>query len=279
VCAIYRDEAPYLSEWIEFHRLVGAERFVLYDNQSRDDHRDVLAPYVQQGIAVVHDWPHFPGQISAYSHCIEHHRRESRWIAFIDLDEFLFSPTDSDLAGVLKGYEPYPAVAVNAAVFGHSGHRTKPPGLVLESYLRRGNDRDVRRSRFVKSIVDPERAVEAVDPHRFVYTNGSAVDENRRPVHESVTESVSFSRLRVNHYYTRSEAEFRDKLAKQRATGPYRLRHNLSVFFERLNAVPDDAITSYLPALREALRGAQVAKERQEQATAEEGLEPPARGS
>ena len=32
ICAIYRDEAPYLREWIEFHRLVGVEHFFLYDN-------------------------------------------------------------------------------------------------------------------------------------------------------------------------------------------------------------------------------------------------------
>ena len=56
-CTIYRDAASYLAEWIEFHRLVGVERFFLYDNGSADDHRDVLAPYVDEGIAVVHDWP------------------------------------------------------------------------------------------------------------------------------------------------------------------------------------------------------------------------------
>ena len=39
VCAIYRDEASYMQEWIEFHRLVGVERFYLYDNNSVDDHR------------------------------------------------------------------------------------------------------------------------------------------------------------------------------------------------------------------------------------------------
>ena len=36
VCAIYRDEAHYLAEWIEFHRLVGVERFFLYNNGDRE---------------------------------------------------------------------------------------------------------------------------------------------------------------------------------------------------------------------------------------------------
>ena len=42
VCAIYRNEAPYLAEWIEFHRLVGAERFFLYDNGSTASGSSVL---------------------------------------------------------------------------------------------------------------------------------------------------------------------------------------------------------------------------------------------
>lgn len=35
--AIFKDEAPYLAEWIEFHRLVGVEHFFLYDNLSTDE--------------------------------------------------------------------------------------------------------------------------------------------------------------------------------------------------------------------------------------------------
>jgi hypothetical protein len=254
VCAIYRDEAPYLREWIEFHRLVGVERFFLYDNQSGDDHGEVLAPYVERGVVAVHEWPEFPGQVSAYTHCIERYRDDSCWVAFIDLDEFLFSPTGRRLPGVLPEYEPYPAVVVNAAVFGHSGHRFRPDDLVIDSYVNRGDERVVKRSLFVKSIVDPKRTVRAVDPHRFVHTEGSAVDENHRPVDESVTASASFDRLRINHYYTRSESEFMEKLSKRRATGPYRQEHDFSQFWERVNAVPDDAVRRYVPALREALR-------------------------
>ena len=41
---MFHDEASYLREWIEFHRLVGVERFFLYDHESVDDSREVLAP-------------------------------------------------------------------------------------------------------------------------------------------------------------------------------------------------------------------------------------------
>ena len=91
ICAIYRDEAPYLREWVEFHRLVGVEHFYLYNNGSTDEHREALAPFLEEGVAeVLEDF--YPGQLGAYQHCLEERRDESRWIAFVDIDEFLFSP-------------------------------------------------------------------------------------------------------------------------------------------------------------------------------------------
>ena len=104
VCAIYRDEAPYLREWIEFHRLVGVERFFLYDNGSIDDHLEALAPYIAEGTVVLHDWPGPRRQLPAYEHCLNAHRDEARWIAFIDLDEFLFAPAGQPLPEVLVDF-------------------------------------------------------------------------------------------------------------------------------------------------------------------------------
>ena len=34
ICAIFKNEAPYLREWIEFNRVVGIEHFYLFNNNS-----------------------------------------------------------------------------------------------------------------------------------------------------------------------------------------------------------------------------------------------------
>jgi hypothetical protein len=217
VCAIYRNEAPYLREWVAFHRLMGVERLFLYDNASTDDHRDALAPFLEDGSVVLTDWPFFPGQISAFDDCLERRRDASRWIAFLDLDEFLFSPTGLPVPKVLEDYERHAGVGVNWAMFGSSGRKTKPDGLVIESYLRRSVD-DYRKNRFIKSIVDPrhvERCSES--PHYFVYRDGNPVNERHEPFEKGMTESVSFSRLRINHYWTKSEEECQRKLSKGKA--------------------------------------------------------------
>lgn len=256
VCAIYRDEAPYLAEWVEFHRLMGVERFFLYDNGSVDDHLEVLAPHLDDGVVTIRSWQRYPGQNEAYEHCAAEHRDDARWVAFIDTDEFLFSPAGTPLPEVLRDYEQHVAVAVNWAMFGSSGHERKPEGLVTENFLWRVRD-DGPPNLLVKTIADPRFVQRCRNPHYLFYSDDRhAVDERFREVPFARTQDVSFERLRINHYFTRSDEEFLHKLRKGKADqlvgrdpaiGRYR-----EMGAER-SEVRDETVLSYVPALKEAL--------------------------
>ena len=218
-CTIYREDADYLGEWIEFHRLVGVERFVLYDNGSTDHHLDVLAPYLDEGIAIRHDWPRpFRGEsgrpnanVLAFEHCVGAHRDDARWIAFLDVDEFLFSPTRMPLPELLRMYEPFPGVIVSRAEFGSSGHTTKPPGLVIENYVKRVQQRPDQRAQY-KTILDPARVARCMSAHRFAYHEGFAVDEEMSARYKGNPDSSS--RLKIHHYSLKSLEERRHKSQK-----------------------------------------------------------------
>jgi hypothetical protein len=265
VCAVYRDHAEYLREWIEFHRLVGAERFFLYDNESADDHEEVLAPYVERGIVEVRHWPTPPSVergvpwsiIGAFNDCVRRHREDARWIGFIDVDEFLFSPTGRTLPDVLSEFEQFSGVEVGRLDFGPGGHRMKPEGLVLESYLYRRTYVSPKKDwEHVKSIVDPPRVDEAFNAHGFYYTEGYAVRENRERALEEPPGRRIFpmtSLLRINHYITKSEEEYDRKGAQWANAGVPWSDVDRAGFLEFLSAERDDTITMYLPALREAL--------------------------
>ncbi len=257
ICAIYRDEADYLAEWVEFHRLVGVERFFLYNNFSKDHHREVLAPYVEEGIVTVRDWPVLDGrvgQIPAYNDCLRWHRDDSRWIAFIDLDEFFFSPGGESLPAVLAEYEQWPAVAIRWVMFGTSGHKTKPPGLVIDNYQRRIEfDGGIN----MKTVADPRRVTTCLSAHHFGYPYLSAVDENHFPMRGTRVPSDSAARLRLNHYHWKSEEEYVAKCARMRSVGRPREVPD-AAHFEWLRAAEergrnDDAILRHVPALKRAL--------------------------
>jgi hypothetical protein len=263
----YRDHASYLQEWVEFHRLVGIERFYLYDNGSTDDHEEVLRPYIDEGIVVLHKFPGAGQRYAALDHCVATYRDEARWIAFFDVDEFLFSPAGTPVPDVLPEFEGWPGVGVNEAMFGTSGHLTRPSGLVIENYVHRRNRRQpegdpgfksiVGEPLWIKSIVDPKRTLHCVGGHTFVYEQGHAVDVLKRPIEVSYTESFCLDVLRLNHYYTKSLEELQAKWATPRPdNGELRDPHNME---RLLRAEPDgylldETIQMYVPQLKAALR-------------------------
>jgi hypothetical protein len=244
--AMFLNEARYLREWIEFHRLVGAERFFLYDHESTDGGAELLAPYVEEGIVVLRDWPVHPGLLEANQDCIERHRDDARWVAFMDIDEFIFSPTGAPVPEVLRQFDHLPGVGVPWAIFGTSGHETRPPGLVIENYTVRTNQ--PRRIRWFKSIVDPSRVYRARGPHVFGYTDDRLITP--------VPAFAPFDQLRINHYWTKSKEEFIEKLSRPWAhtgTAHQAPPERADTITADGRAIEDQTILQYLPALREAL--------------------------
>jgi len=49
ITAIAKNESAYISEWLAFHKLIGIEKVFLYDNDSTDNMRDILQPYIADG--------------------------------------------------------------------------------------------------------------------------------------------------------------------------------------------------------------------------------------
>lgn len=245
VCAIFRDEALYLREWVAFHRLQGVEHFWLYDNLSRDDWRSAIEPHTD--VVDVMPWPAEPGQNSAYLDCLKSHRHDARWISFLDVDEFLFSPTGRSLPDVLRDFERHPGVVVNWRMYGTNGYEERPDGLVIENYTRRGPD-DHRDNRYVKSIVNPRRTVDFVDqPHSF-YHCGVAVGEDHQPTERAFRNPPTAELLRINHYYAKSVADWERKRARPNATDG-QIRQTALV---PADEVRDEAILQFAAELRKA---------------------------
>ena len=57
IATIFRNEAPYLKEWIEYHLMMGVDHFYLYNNMSEDNYLEVLNPYIEHDIVTLVDWP------------------------------------------------------------------------------------------------------------------------------------------------------------------------------------------------------------------------------
>lgn len=118
---IFKNEAPYLEEWLCHHINLGVEHFYLYDNNSTDNYKEILAPYIDRGIVTLTPWSQYPGQYSAYKHWYDNYRTESKWVSFIDADEFLCPTRENTLQPLLKQYDGYPVILMYWKIFGTSG--------------------------------------------------------------------------------------------------------------------------------------------------------------
>ncbi|MCT7964986.1 sulfotransferase [Laspinema sp. D1] len=262
ICAIFKNEAPYLAEWIEFHKAVGVENFYLYNNNSTDNYLDILRPYIKGDEIILINWPQHPAQLEAYEHCLKTYGSESKWIAFIDIDEYLFSPIKSDLKEVLAEFHNYPGVVVNWVIFGNSGHDQKQNGLTIENFTQRAKD-DYERHRRVKSIVQPELAKFPVSSfHKFSYFNQSypyGVTENKEPAppdNEALhsTYKPSFQKLRLNHYITRSNQEQFQKWVRGMPDKEGFREWEILEDCASRNDVQDLTLQKYVPLVKKSLK-------------------------
>lgn len=256
VCAIIRNEALYLEEWLEFHLLQGVEHFYLYDNESTDESVRLLMRYVLKGLVTLCDWPGQGQQMQTYQDLINEHKKPrgliSKWVAFIDVDEFMFRPNGKPIPALLKRYEPYGALAVRWYLYGSNQKESYEERFVTERFTKRAEKPD----KHVKSIVNMEKVLSAgKNPHCFYFPAGTyAVDErmNRLPEEYALDYHPREPELiRINHYHTKSREEYIERKTSKPDPGHGRFMEDVHGTFRAhdVNDVEDGTLRHWAPVL------------------------------
>ena len=215
LCLICKDENDYLPEWLDYHILMGVDRFYIYDNESRVSLRESLKEYIERGWVVVVDISGNAMQLYAYDHCLQTFGHLTFWLGFIDTDEFLVPKTTLDLKEFLKGYEAYAGLAVSSLFFGSNDHQTRPSIGQIAAYTRRTHG-TLKENELIKSIVQPGLTLMPNSPHDFTFKKNVwcvnegllRVDGQNFPNHTEL--------IQLNHYFCRSKSEIDLKLRRGR---------------------------------------------------------------
>lgn len=254
--SISKNEGPYIKEWIEYHLMVGFTKFYFYDNESNDNTKDVLQPYIDQNIV---EYIYYPGkaqQLNAYNDAIKKHKKECRYIAFMDMDEFImptipFKPIYQIISEQIEKSKGGAAgIGVNWAIFGTSGHTKKPEGLVTKNFIKRGINGHWANY-LIKTICNPRMIDYYISPHYPIYKLGaySINDSDGSRLWGWFCHEVKYETLRINHYFTKSEEEYKKKHARGLAD-----RNQLYNFHEmfiqyNLNDIEDYSMYQYIKLL------------------------------
>jgi Glycosyltransferase family 92 len=220
ICAIAKNEGPYLAEWVGYHHLIGFDPILVYNHESTDSSADVLDRLHERGMVEPTQWTSPPNQKPqwlAYEDGLCRLRDRADWIAFIDLDEFVVLLRHDTVQAFLDEFGSGEAIAINWKMFGSAGHRRHGPGLVMERFTRCA-ERRFHGNKSVKTLARP-RAIEKPMVHTCIFRDGvsyQTVTGEEMPPGAGKSRRISHDIIRLNHYFTRSWEEWQAKAARGR---------------------------------------------------------------
>lgn len=260
ICVAAKDQHLDIDEWVVHHEKLGAGKIYVYDDNSDPPMRDQLQTHIQSGLVEYyfierdnHTTIERP-QLWVYTECIQRYRARHQFMAFIDVDEFLFlrDPSVVSLPAMLHEYEAYGGLAVNWVLFGSSGHIHRPKGGTLANYWK-CVPLSHPENLHVKTIANMDFVAHTSGtPHFFFYNEDkTAVNERFEVVEGPRTHKNVIERVAIYHYVTKSKDEFRSKAAR----GSGMKNHKKEGFFDAIERLAvDDCRDGMLWAKRQHAR-------------------------
>jgi hypothetical protein len=216
ICSIFNNEAKFLKEWIEYHKLVGVDHFYLYNLSSSDRYMTAIKPYMKEGLITLIHWPDLSKniknesvrimstQIPAYENAIRVKAcKETNWLVFVEINEFLVPPEHCDLKEILEKCNEFPAVILETHYYDAAQLSAKK--LIIETVQLSHSLSFSKETSVMKAIFKPEQIEHVIwPPYQFIFK------DNQAPI------TLKKYELRINQYINRksgsSTQNFRERV-------------------------------------------------------------------
>jgi hypothetical protein len=261
VVTLFRNEANFLKEWIEYHHMLGVDHFLLYNDRSTDHWEEVLEPYIQSHLVEVTEWSLPPGtplfptwQVMAYKDGLQRSKGNTKWMAFIDIDEFILPKKNSTILECLDQLYPSASgVYMCWRNFGTGGVYLQPGEPIL-TRLTTASNLHHSRNASGKSLVKMEDVdIDQVwSPHQLVlkegaqYYNGSGKPLYFRGTDLQVDPQHTSDYIQVNHYVMRDENFYQTVRVPRAVSKEYGELSLLSEHYQSFNHTQDYQIIRFL---------------------------------
>ena len=233
-----KNEAPYIVEWVAFHRAIGVDNFLIYTNDCEDGTREILDRLQVMGFLQHRTNDKLQGN-SPQQHALNQSLeepviRKAEWIVHIDVDEFINVRTGN---GTLQDFLATVPEATNVAMtwrlFGHNGVTNVKDDFVIDQF-------DHCAPAFCpkphtvwgfKTMFKNIGAYKKINCHRpgqldpnlrnkVLWVNGSGkniTNEVAEKGWRSSKKSIGYDLIQLNHYALRSADSFLIKRQRGRA--------------------------------------------------------------
>ncbi len=233
-----KNEAPYIVEWVAYHRAMGVDNFLIYTNDCSDGTSEILDRLQEMGVLQHRNNDNWKGN-SPQQYALNQALKEpviknADWIIHIDVDEFMNVRTGN---GTLDDFFAAVPDATNVAMtwrlFGHNGVTRLADDFVIDQF-------DSCAPKYCpkphtvwgfKTMFKNIGAYEKISCHRpnkldeglrgqVKWVNGSGRDMTHEAADNgwrNSKKSIGYDLLQLNHYALRSAESYLIKRQRGRA--------------------------------------------------------------
>lgn len=233
-----KNEAPYIVEWVAYHRSIGVDNFLIYTNDCSDGTSEILDRLQEMGVLEHRNNDNWKGN-SPQQYALNQSLKEpviknADWIIHIDVDEFMNVRCGN---GTLDDFFAHVPDATNVAMtwrlFGHGGVTKLQENLIIDQF-------EGCAPKFCpkphtawgfKTMFKNIGAYEKISCHRpnkldedfadkVKWVNGSGRDMTKEASEKgwrSSKKSIGYDLLQLNHYALRSAESYLIKRQRGRA--------------------------------------------------------------
>ena len=276
--ACMKDEAPYILEWVAYHKSIGVDHFVVFTNHCSDGTVEILERLQELGLVTHVDnsvWKGKSPQQAALNRAIKMPIvQNAKWLIHIDVDEYInIRYGNGTLSEVLDDAgDDTTNIAMTWRLFGNAGIEGIDDGRVIERFTKCAPSyapkphtmwgfKTITRNVGVYKKLGCHRPNQPIDnpPVPPKWVNGSLRDmtmEGAKPgTWRSSPRSIGYDAIQLNHYALRSRDSYLIKRQRGRALHTdrtiglnYWIRHDWNTYTDltilrhadRMNAIKSD---------------------------------------
>lgn len=233
-----KDEAPFILEWIAFHKNVGITDFLIFTNDCSDGTIGLLDRLDEMG--VVRHLPNYSTVIASSRHQpralryapMHKEYRNADWVISMDVDEFInVHIGDRTLEALFSANQTANVISLSHLDFGCSGIEKFEDRFVTEQMTSCAKKQpESRKRRGIKTLIHKSAPHYAFSNHRpkfqdpddpaihWVDGSGRTFSKNhRRGEHKGMSPVGAYEQVQLNHYPLRSLETYLTKASKGNA--------------------------------------------------------------
>ena len=231
ICAITKQENLYLEEFIVYYIRLGIKKIILYDNNDLDDKNlnDLLNKTIFQNFIDIIDYRGIRyAQKKAYNDCYNSNKNIYNWIAFFDIDEFLYLSGFQNINQFLSlsRFKKCSSILINWRYYGDNEfiyYEPKPLKIRFTKPFKFPKNHTINIYFYAaaKSII--KGGLNITWTHFPHFLNSSTICRPNGSIVRNPLSPPNYSNAFIKHYATKSIEEYLIKLFKGKVNSPYSL--------------------------------------------------------